>query len=281
MIKTFPMNTGKAVIDLLNILTFTGHGLKIAEIISGLMESRTYYFGSDLGEEQARKTCPGVRTGLSLKECMKKIFIEDDAILFISACGIAVRLTAPYIRDKKTDNPVVVMDDGGRYVISLLSGHEGGANAITARIAGKLGIESIITTATEAKKELILGIGYRKDVPVAILEKAIFKMLDENDIDILNIRIISTIDIKRGDRNLEYLAGKIGIPLRYIEKNRIKTIEDRFSKSSIVRHNLGVGNVCEAAAILAGTRTEIIIPKKTYFGKAALAIARERSLWEE
>lgn len=281
MIKTFPTNTEKAVIDLLNIVTFTSHGLKIAEMISGLMDSCTYFFGSDLREEQAGKICPGVRTGLDLKECIKKIVIGDDAVLFISACAIAVRLIAPHIRDKKTDIPVVVMDDGGRYAISLLSGHEGGANAITARIAGKLGIESIITTGTEAKKELILGIGYRKDVPAAILEKAIFKMLDENNVDIQNIRIISTIDIKRGDGNLEYLADKLGIPLRYIEKNRIGAIEDSFSKSSIVKDNVGVGNVCEAAAILAGARTEIIVPKRTYYRKVALAIARERSLWEE
>ena len=58
-----------------------------------------------------------------------RIFPEYDALIFVCACGIAVRMTAPHLRDKQTDPAVIVTDDRGRYVIPLLSGHLGGANA--------------------------------------------------------------------------------------------------------------------------------------------------------
>lgn len=72
-----------------------------------------------------------------------------DAVIFVGACGIAVRHIAPYVRSKKTDPAVLVTDECGRFVISLLSGHLGGANELTESVAEFLGAVPVITTATD------------------------------------------------------------------------------------------------------------------------------------
>ena len=77
-------------------------------------------------------------------------------IICIMAAGIVVRTAAPLLKDKKTDPAVVVLDEKGKYVISLLSGHIGGANALARKIADFLGAQAVITTSSDVQGKVAL-----------------------------------------------------------------------------------------------------------------------------
>ena len=74
---------------------------------------------------------------------------DYDAFVFIGAMGICVRTIAPYIKDKHTDPAVICIDSLGKQVISVLSGHVGGANDLTLQVAGILGAQPVITTQSD------------------------------------------------------------------------------------------------------------------------------------
>lgn len=100
---------------------------------------------------------------ISAKQWAGERFTDSDNLIFIGACGIAVRSIAPYIQSKKTDPAVLVIDECGRYVISLLSGHLGGANELALRASGILGAEPVISTATDLHKRFAVDAFAKKN----------------------------------------------------------------------------------------------------------------------
>ena len=86
-----------------------------------------------------------------LREALVENFRGYEAHVFIMATGIVVRSLVDQLRHKAEDPAVLVMDETGRHVISLLSGHLGGANALARRVAKLLGAEPVITTATDLR----------------------------------------------------------------------------------------------------------------------------------
>ena len=87
----------------------------------------------------------------NLADTVRENFQDYACHIFIAAAGIAVRVTAPLLRGKALDPAVLAIDQRGRFVISLLSGHLGGGNAMAARAAAILGATPVITTATDVE----------------------------------------------------------------------------------------------------------------------------------
>ena len=164
----------------LAILAFTRNGCDTAEKIRACLapEARIY-----APEKFASDTVEGYAPPLST--LMEPLFGWAEQLIFVGSCGIAVRAIAPYVRSKKTDPGVTVVDDRGEHVIPILSGHIGGANALARTLAAALGGEAVLTTATDVNHRFavdewaagkgltIRGMKAAKDVAAAILEKDI------------------------------------------------------------------------------------------------------------
>ncbi|CAG1064572.1 cobalt-precorrin 5A hydrolase [uncultured bacterium] len=92
---------------------------------------------------------PAALANGGLKKEAAKAFKGSEALVFISATGIAIRSVAPLLKGKHLDPAIVVVDERGRFSISLLSGHMGGANKLAGVVAKAIGATPVITTATD------------------------------------------------------------------------------------------------------------------------------------
>lgn len=106
----------------------------------------------------------------ALRDEIGPLFATYDQIVFFVSLGAVVRLIAPYLRNKDEDPGVIVVDDAGQYVIPVLSGHVGGANAWSERVADLLGAVPVLTTASDVGRTIpvdILGrhLGWRVEAP--------------------------------------------------------------------------------------------------------------------
>lgn len=89
-------------------------------------------------------------------------FEQADALVFIGACGIAVRAVAPCVKDKQSDPAVLVVDEKANFVIPVLSGHMGGANELASLTARGLGAQPVVTTATDINRKFSVDMFARK-----------------------------------------------------------------------------------------------------------------------
>lgn len=97
----------------------------------------------------SKKELDGCVTISSYTQFLSEHQTELESVVFIGALGICVRSIAPLVKDKYTDPAVVCVDSTGRFVISVLSGHIGGANELTKRIAALIGGEAVISTQSD------------------------------------------------------------------------------------------------------------------------------------
>ena len=117
------------------ILYFTQSGARLAEIVRSKLEPKTSVTGS------FGKGC--------LQAWTQEHFRKGNVLVYIGACGIAVRAIAPFLKGKDTDPAVIVMDEKGQNVIPILSGHLGGANAWAQKLSQITGGQAVLTTATD------------------------------------------------------------------------------------------------------------------------------------
>lgn len=119
----------------ISYLAFTDHGMALAWRLSDRLPGNVMRCGQPL----------------SLDQWTRNAFSQEEALVYVGAVGIAVRAIAPYLCSKTTDPAVVVVDEGGNFAVSLLSGHIGGANDLARQIAAVCDAQPVITTATDTR----------------------------------------------------------------------------------------------------------------------------------
>lgn len=285
---------------------------------------------------------------------MGELFSSNDALIFIGACGIAVRDIAPHLKNKAVDPAVLVLDDQGKFVIPILSGHIGGANALAVYLAEKLGAVPVITTATDGSgkfscdtwavthdcaisslktakdvsaailtgnvpissefplpdvlpngltaKEtgdlgifigihtdtpytftlrlipriITLGIGCRRDTPMKTIHAVVRETLDAYHIDYRAICRVASISAKKDEPGLLAYANIMKVPAVFYTADELNAIPGEFMESEFVRKTVGVGNVCERAAVCGGGT--VILHKTAKDGVTVAAAVKEWSV---
>jgi cobalt-precorrin 5A hydrolase len=256
------------------VITFSNEGLSLAKVIRSSLPDCTVYVHAGIQADDQ------VVTFTRIYDRMQEIFSSYKGIVFIGPSGIAVRAIAPYIAHKTTDPAVVVIDAGGRFAVSLLSGHEGGANELAVQVANSIGAEPCISTTTEAVKTITAGIGCRKNCDETSIIEALHDACKKIDIHISKIRTIATAEIKRNEPGLISACRKLGIPLRIIPDWHMKQCTQACTSSDFVKETTGLPGVAEPAALVSGRNTKLILNRHVYQG-VTVALAQEHCLWSE
>ncbi|MCB2292970.1 cobalt-precorrin 5A hydrolase [Clostridium algoriphilum] len=307
------------------VITFTKQGDEIAQSLASSINFDLY----------SKKN----RRDFNFETVSKMVMENYKGIIFISSTGIAVRAIAPYIKSKDIDPAVVVIDNSCNYVISLLSGHLGGANELTLEVSRILKAQPIITTATDnlgitapdmvakdneliiedlkkskeiatlliegkkvgffddkgiiqtptgysssldnifgllcvcskesinkgivvdvtptlrlIRKNIVLGIGCRKDFSSEKMQQTVIMILKESNIDFRAIKYITTVTLKKDEVAINELVNYFKCQLRIFTIDDIRPIQYKFFGSNFVEQTIGVRAVCEPCVELCGAK---------------------------
>ncbi|MBT9497929.1 MAG: cobalamin biosynthesis protein CbiG [Zoogloea sp.] len=141
------------------VVSITRHGIALAgHVVAALPGARL--FAPEKFAAEAEAAAPGAATCYAGKtgEQIPILFSNFDGIVAIVSLGAMVRLVAPHLGKKESDPGVVVIDEAGRFVIPMLSGHLGGANALAGTIAAALDATTVLTTASDARQTLAVDL---------------------------------------------------------------------------------------------------------------------------
>ncbi|MBR4642634.1 MAG: cobalt-precorrin 5A hydrolase [Selenomonadaceae bacterium] len=283
------------------IISLTTNGNRLAEKISSKVGGQTFAKG---------------RNFTKLADLVAEIFGKFDGLIFICAAGIVVRMIAPHLVDKLSDPAVLIIDERGRNVISLLSGHVGRANELTLEIAKALEANPVITTATDVEgkfsvdavasrfglipepkeaikainsailrgeevfvtagdvrlnlipQNLIAGVGCRRGTSSLKIFEAIQRACAMIHQPIERVKILASADAKKDEPGLLALAEVMGLELKFFSASELqkKIDEYKLEESKFVTRSVGVGNVCEAAALCCVEGARFALPKTSFKG---------------
>lgn len=277
-------------------------------------------------------------------------FSKYAAHIFIMATGIVIRKISKLIETKDKDPAVLVIDEAKNFVISLLSGHLGGANKLARELAESLDLLPIITTSSDitgkiavdsiaqklncelknleaAKdvtallvdgkkvnlllpknikrenenaegiiicsnkkdikishiypKNLVLGLGCRKDIAKEKVIEAINLALEKNNLAAESIKRFASIDIKKDEKGLLEAAAFYKREIIFIAREEILKIEEQFKKSNFVKTEIGVSSVSAPTAYLASRQKGKFIEEKFINEGVTVSIFEEENYHEE
>ncbi len=332
---------------MIHIIAFSSKGCELALKISEGLEEENIVFSKTTGNSEG--TIP---VDMPLSRWARSSFLEANGIIFVGATGIAVRAIAPHVKNKAKDPAVVCIDELGKFSISLLSGHLGGANNLARKVSTITGAVPVISTATDLNKKfsvdtfastknmvisdmviakeisaavlenkkigfksdypysgklpenltesqeeygiyvtssnksvfektlrlipknLILGIGCRRDTSKDTIDSVVRKVLSDNDISIEGVRLIASIDLKSDEKGILEFSDSLDVPFVFFPAKKLNTLRGTFSKSDFVLKTTGVDCVSERAAMLPSAKGELII-RKTGLDGVTVAVVRE------
>ena len=201
-------------------------------------------------------------------------FGDSDGLIFIGACGIAVRAIAPYIRDKKTDPAVLAADEKGRFVITLLSAGEPVGLFSDFPFPGpvpeglykdRICPQNIRITVWKKDRKgpeepgplrlvprcVVLGTGCKRGTSMEQIWSVAEEAMEREGLDPSAVCGLASIDLKSGEPGLCSLAEKLGVPFFTYTGEELAAVPGAFTESEFVRQVTGVGSVCERAAVAA------------------------------
>ena len=288
----------------------TANGARIADKISAKVGGQTFAKGKEFE---------------NLAELVAEIFSRFDGLIFVCAAGIVVRMIAPHIVSKLSDPAVLVVDERGQNVISLLSGHVGRANELALDIADALDANPVITTATDIvgkfsidaiasklglvpepkevikainsailrgeevfvtagdvrlnliPQNLIAGVGCRRGTSSLKIFEALQRACAMIHQPIERVKLLATVDAKSDESGLISLAEVMDLKIRFFSNIELQRKIDEYKlvESKFVTRTIGVGNVCEAAALCCVEGARFALPKTSFKG-VTVALLWER-----
>ena len=292
------------------IISLTGTGARVAGKISAKVGGQTFARGKNFD---------------NLAELVTEIFGKFDGLIFVCAAGIAVRMIAPHIVSKLSDPAVIVVDERGQNVISLLSGHVGRANELTIEIAKALDANPVITTATDVAgkfsvdaiasklglvpepkeaikvinsailrgeevfvtagdvrlnlipQNLIAGIGCRRGTSSLKIFEALQRACAMIHQPIERVKLLASVEAKSDEPGLLSLSEVMGLEIKFFSAEELqkKIDEYKLAESKFVTRAVGIGNVCEAAALCCVQEARFALPKTSFKG-VTIALLWER-----
>lgn len=170
----------------LAIISVSNKGQELAYELKEILDSDSTIIKCDLYHKDVKNHFP-------------ILFYEYDAIIAIMASGILIRSIAPLVESKLSDPAVVNIDDNGKFVISTLSGHLGGANDLAIKISKLINATPVITTSTDVNNKL----------GIDVLARDLYLSIDKpEEILFFNKSILDGCEISltvNPNKNFEYL----------------------------------------------------------------------------
>lgn len=218
----------------------------------------------------------GTRRFNAITERLAELWPTASGLVVLAPCGVVTRSLAPLMQSKYHDPAVVCCDALGRWAIPLLSGHEGGANALALQVANAIAAEPVITTTSEALRDYIVGVGCRRGAAAVDIQAAIRTALRRAGVARQRVRLLATAELKRDEAGLLAAAVALDLPLRFIAHDEIRACAKAHAVTVTAQRRLDLPAVAEPCALLAGRRTTLCLPRQIIRG-VTVAIAREAS----
>ncbi|MDP3652929.1 MAG: cobalamin biosynthesis central domain-containing protein [Rhodoferax sp.] len=172
------------------LIAITKHGAQQAAELARQLPTASICVADKFAPLMAGVANPVRAYGGAFREEIAQLFADFDQLVFFVSLGAVVRLIAPHMKNKDEDPGVLVVDDAGQFVIPVLSGHVGGANACAELIAALLGGTAVLTTASDVGKTIavdILGreLGWKVECPKINITRVSAAVVNEEPVAVV------------------------------------------------------------------------------------------------